>query len=282
VSGIDHEANIAPWVDLAQRQSLILTWWKPASSSNPKLLAEDLKGLISDKTRLVTCTHASNILGSIHDIKAIAEVVHQTPRGMLCVDGVAYAPHRPLDVKGLDVDFYAFSWYKVFGPHISMLYASRRAQEQMKSLGHFFNPHTTLENKIGLAGSSYELAQAIPSVLEYLGPSGSGMWKAIAEQEYQLQRALLSYLSNREDVTVFGETNADSRFRVPTVSFKVDGWTSKELVEAVEKDTKFGFRWGSFYSDRLVREVLGLGVDGVVRVSMVHYNTGEFGFPNRI
>jgi hypothetical protein len=62
---------------------------------------------------LVTCTHASNILGTIHDIKGIAEEVHKVPGALLCVDAVAYAPHRAIDVKDLGVDFYAFSWYKV-------------------------------------------------------------------------------------------------------------------------------------------------------------------------
>jgi selenocysteine lyase/cysteine desulfurase len=65
---------------------------------------------------MVTCTHASNILGTIHDIKAIAEAVHTVPGAMLCVDAVAYAPHRHVDVKALGVDFYAFSWYKVTSP----------------------------------------------------------------------------------------------------------------------------------------------------------------------
>lgn len=72
------------------------------------------------------------------------------PEALLCVDGVAYAPHRPVDVKALGVDFYVLSWYKVYGPHVAMLYGSRRAQEQMRTLGHFFNPRATLENKISL------------------------------------------------------------------------------------------------------------------------------------
>ena len=62
---------------------------------------------------LVTCTHASNVLGTIHDVRNIAEMVHTVPRAKLCVDGVALAPHREVDVKALGVDFYAFSWYKV-------------------------------------------------------------------------------------------------------------------------------------------------------------------------
>lgn len=152
-----------------------------------------------------------------------------------------------------------------------MLYASTQAQEQMRSLGHFFNPHKNLENKLGLSASSYELVAAIPTITAYL----SDKWTGIVEQEQQLQKTLLDYLNSREDVTVHGETNTDSAVRVPTISFTVKGRKSQDLVEAVEKGSKFGFRWGSFYSYRLVAEFLDLGKDGVVRVSMVHYNTGK-------
>jgi selenocysteine lyase/cysteine desulfurase len=101
---------------MAKRSSLAIKWWIPKSKENPKLEASDLEALLSEKTVLVTCTHASNILGTIHDIKAIAQAVHTIPGAMLCVDAVAYAPHRQVDVKALGVDFYSFSWYKVQPP----------------------------------------------------------------------------------------------------------------------------------------------------------------------
>lgn len=113
ISIVDHEANIAPWVGIAVRQNLTVKWWMPRGKLNPKLCTEDLRDLLSERTKLVTCTHASNILGSIHDIKAIGEVIHKNNNALLCVDGVAFAPHRHIDVKELGVDFYAFSWYKV-------------------------------------------------------------------------------------------------------------------------------------------------------------------------
>ncbi|SPQ19310.1 1f052799-645f-40ff-b969-654c72592be9 [Thermothielavioides terrestris] len=276
VSAIDHEANIAPWVDLAERQKLVLKWWKPSfgasnARTNPKLLASDLAALLTDKTRLVTCTHASNILGTIHDIKAIASTVHgRNPKALVCVDAVAYAPHRKIDVKDLGVDLYSFSWYKVYGPHIALLYASPLALSTLHSLGHFFNPHVTLENKLGLAGASYELVHALPAVTAYL----AGKWAGIAAQEQRLQATLLDWLNARGDgVTVWGERSSDPAVRVPTVSFTVQGWSSRELVEAVEAESPFAFRWGAFYSNRLVKDVLGLSDDGVVRVSLVHYNT---------
>jgi selenocysteine lyase/cysteine desulfurase len=279
ISALDHEANIASWVDLARRQDLTVKFWKPeTSSNNPRLTPENLKPLLSSKTRLVSLTHTSNILGTIHDVKSIASTVHASnPSALVVVDAVAYAPHRQIDVKDLGVDAYSFSWYKVYGPHISMLYVSSKAQEQMTSLGHFFNPTKTLENKIGLAGSSYELVAGIPAVVEYLTPlGGKSKWAGIVEQEGMLQKTLLDYLNGREDITVYGETSDDVKLRVPTISFSVKGWKSQELVETVEKDTELGFRFGNFYSVRLVEQVLRLDTkDGVVRISMVHYNTGK-------
>lgn len=119
MSILDHEVNITPWVDLAARQNLVLKWWKPSTETpedrtNPKLRPSDLGDILSDRTRLVTCTHTSNILGTIHNIKAIAKAVHdRCPKALVCVDGVAYVPHGKIDVRDLGVDLYSFSWYKV-------------------------------------------------------------------------------------------------------------------------------------------------------------------------
>ncbi|KAL2070872.1 hypothetical protein VTL71DRAFT_13898 [Oculimacula yallundae] len=277
ISKVDHEANISAWVDLATRQNLTVKWWAPKAGTNPKLEASDLKDLLSEKTVLVTCTHASNILGTIHDIAGIAETVHTIPGALLCVDAVAYAPHRQVDVKALGVDFYCFSWYKVYGPHMAMLYSSPAALKEVKSLGHHFNPSSTLENKLGLAGSCYELTAAIPAVLSYFGDNPAESWAAIEKHEAKLQGTLLEYLNARSDVTIYGEPSADTKKRVSTVSFVVKGRKSKDVVEAVDELTngEMGIRWGTFYSVRLADEILGLQYDGVVRVSMVHYNTLE-------
>ncbi|KAL8753867.1 MAG: hypothetical protein Q9199_004748, partial [Rusavskia elegans] len=277
ISSIDHEANISSWVRLAKIRNLTLKWWTPSSESGDlKLTAENLRPLLSDKTKLVTCTHTSNILGSIHDIRRIADEVHTVQGAMLCVDGVAYAPHREVDVKSLGVDFYSFSWYKVYGPHIAVLYASSSAQASVESLGHYFQtPANTLAIKLGLAAASYELVGTIPSLLSYFGPDASTRkktWAAIAAHEEKLQAILLDFLNGREDVTVYSERSKDRALRVPVVSFSIKGKSSKVVVEKVDGMSDFGIRWGHFYSKRLVEEVLGLGEEGVVRVSMVHYN----------
>ncbi|KAI0390957.1 aminotransferase class-V [Xylariaceae sp. FL0594] len=292
VSAVDHEANIAPWVDLAARGKLVLKWWKPdpvltSKAIDVPLTPSTLAPLLTPRTRLISLTHASNILGTVTDVKAISDLVRAgpSPDALVVVDAVGYAPHRPLDVKELGVDVYAFSWYKVFGPHVAMLYASSRAREAMGSLGHFFKKGVTLEEKIGLAGASYELVSSIPAVTSYLSPSpSSSSWPAMIRHEHALQSILLAYLVSRADVTVYGAAGPEEKKkeRVSTISFRVRGYRSREIVETIEeeesggKKQSFGFRWGAFYSERLVKEILGLGDDGVARVSLAHYNTGEF------
>lgn len=159
-----------------------------------------------------------------------------------------------------------------------MLYASEAGLQATKSLGHFFNPSSSLEHKLGLAGANYELMSSIPAVLNYFGPDPAATWAAIEKHEGELQGTLLGYLNARSDVTVVGEQDADTKKRVSTVSFLVEGWKSQDLVEKVDEvsEGEMGIRWGGFYSVRLAQEVLGLEKDGVVRVSMVHYNTCKF------
>jgi len=108
---------------MSKAQNLVLKWWTPTTDSpNLRLTPENLRPLMSDKTVFVACTHASNVLGTIQDVAAIAQEVHKVRGALLCVDGVALAPHRGVDVGKLGVDFYAFSWYKV--PRSPPLYVS--------------------------------------------------------------------------------------------------------------------------------------------------------------
>ena len=293
ISKIDHEANIASWVQLAEWRGCKIVWWEgeespsptaPTSSSstsstkktNPHLTPTSLAPLLTPKTKLVTATHTSNILGTITDIRALSAYIHANSSALLCVDAVAYAPHRAIDVQLLGADIYCFSWYKLYGPHMASMYVSRSAQEKaLKTIGHFFKPTHTLENKLGLAAANYELTASIPAVSEYLARTP---WEAIAAHEEVLQGVLIEYLNSKPEVyTIYGERVADREKRVPVVSFTVKGRESKGVVDAIEERSDFACRWGSFYSNRLCEEVLGLdAVDGVVRVSLLHYNTGEF------
>lgn len=156
---------------------------------------------------------------------------------------------------------------------MAMLYAQKSAHSKLTTLGHFFKGTSTLDELLGVAGASYELVASIPQVCKYLSRIP---WSTIAAYEESLQKILLDYLrSDPERFQIYGEPTADAAKRVPVISFTVQGWKSKTIVETLEKTSPFGFRFGAFYSNRLVKEVLGLDpADGVVRVSLVHYNTG--------
>jgi len=122
VTNVGHEANVGPWADLEKHGIVVKTW-----SINHETLAlhlADLERLMTERTKLVAITHVSNILGDIEPAAAIADFVHQ--RGaLICVDGVAYAPHRLVNVQAWEVDFYVFSFYKLYGPHHALLYGKR-------------------------------------------------------------------------------------------------------------------------------------------------------------
>jgi hypothetical protein len=164
---------------------------------------------------------------------------------------------------------------------MAQLYASSRVHPHIRSLAHFFKTGNSLDSKLNLASANYELVQSIPEVIKYLGPNPKERWERIADFEEKLQEILLSFLREKEEenrVVVWGERSSHQEVRVPVVSFTVKGMSSKAVVDEVEKRSNFGFRNGHMYSYRLVQDIMRLEdpEDGVVRVSMLHYNTGKF------
>lgn len=130
-------------------------------------------------------------------------------------------------------------------------------------------------DKLELAAASYELTQSIMPLVAYFGQNPKQTWSGIARHEEILQKLLLDYLSSRADIVVRGETSSKAAVRLPTISFTVKGRSSQNVVEAIEARSNVGIRWGHFFSKRLAEKILGLEDDGVVRVSLVHYNTGK-------
>lgn len=165
----------------------------------------------------------------------------------------------------------------MYGPHLAQLYASSRIHDEIQSLAHFFKPTNTLDLKLNLASANYELTQSIPAVVEYFGPNPSKTWAEMAAHEERLQQILLHFLTSDDRISVVGEPSSSQELRVPVLSFTVRGVGSQQLVEAVEGRSAYGFRSGHMYSHRLLKDVCGLAdvEDGVVRVSFLHYNTGE-------
>lgn len=136
---------------MADRLGLTVKWWASSKEDGLKLTAENLKPLLSDKVKFVACTHVSNILGTIHDVKSIADAVHEVG-ALFCVDGVSYAPHRAVDVKAFGVDFYAFSWYKVCRGHQPLFKLLPHRHVLTRTLGLWPSHRRTLRQRIRTKG----------------------------------------------------------------------------------------------------------------------------------
>lgn len=279
VTNFDHEANIGPWRKLARFGIEVDEWRMAPGSHQPDL--EALAAMITPRTRLVAMTHASNIFGTLNPVRAVAELVHD--RGaLLCVDGVAYAPHRAIDVQALGADFYGFSLYKVYGPHHAALYGRYEHLLRAGGINHYFYPEDKVPAKLEPGNPNYELTWGCTAILDYLADLGTRLgatgtprerlvagFDGIAAHEEALSERLLAYLRGRNDCTIHGAREADQALRVPTIAFSLDGRAAREVVEAVDP-YGIGIRHGDFHSRRLVES---LGRDGIIRVSMVHYNT---------
>ncbi|HEY2747978.1 MAG TPA: cysteine desulfurase-like protein [Polyangia bacterium] len=267
VTDVDHESNIGPWRRLAAMRGATIKEWR-ADADTLCLRAEDLAALLTDKTRLVAFTHASNLVGSVHDVAALTHLVHS--RGArVVVDGVAFAPHRPLDVRGWDVDYYVFSVYKTYGPHLACLYGKRALLDALDGVNHYFIADTPYKLQPGHV--PYELAAALPAVVDYLAALD---FDDVAAHERALGACILNFLDGTRGVRVLGEKSA-SPTRLPTISFTVDGAddaAAASIVREVDRH-KIGIKSGDFYARRLVDRLGLTSRGGVVRASLVHYNT---------
>ncbi|KAH9997471.1 putative nonribosomal peptide synthase [Xylariaceae sp. FL0662B] len=273
VSNLCHEASASAWISLAKDLNITIKWWAPPPGDDPCLSLETLKPLLTPKTRIVTCNHVSNVIGTIHPIRQVADMVHSVAGAILIVDGVAWAPHRPVDVKALDVDFYCFSWYKVFGPHIAQLYGRRGVQARMlQNISHFFlNEMPGLDWRLRLGCNTFELEAALVPIARYLKQVG---WDKMIAQEAVLQDTFLAYLKRRPQVfRIFGEKSSDPEKRVSVITFQVLGKSSTDVANRICQRGRFRIVSGNCWAPRPTHDVLKLDEEGLIRVSFVHYNT---------
>ncbi len=286
VTNCDHESNIGPWTRLSALGVIVKTW--KVHPDTLRLELDDLENLLSEKTRILAFTAASNVLGTLNPIVEITQLAHRYG-AQVCVDAVAYAPHRALDVQAWDVDYCVFSAYKVYGPHCSVLFGKREHLLQLTSLNHYFIANDDLPYKLQPGNANFELSWGAAGIVEYCETLATRFfdeparttygqvtqaYEAIANHEEQLAQKFLTFLASQPQVCVIGSESADKTKRVPTISFAVQNKHASEIVEAIDP-FKIGIRWGDFYARKLI-ESLGLSnLGGIVRVSMVHYNTLE-------
>jgi cysteine desulfurase family protein (TIGR01976 family) len=285
VTDMDHEANVATWLAL-EKMGAKFRWWKMRDDGN--LYAEDLVPLLSSKTRLVACTAASNALGSIIDIAAAARLAHEAGAEIF-IDCVHYAPHGPLDVQALDCDYLVCSGYKIFSPHMGFLWGRREALERLPTFREDFIPDEP-PGKIEAGTFIYENVAGMDAAVTYIELLGKSTHRiqapdsrreslvrgmeAVREYEKSLSLELLRVLADC-DATVYGIRDEQRLHeRVPTICFNLKKVPPATVCETMAR-AGIGIRDGHMYSPRLMRR-LGLSQEsGVVRASLVHYNTLE-------
>lgn len=283
VTNQDHEANIGSWRRLAETGLTVREW--SVNSDTGLLDLADLESQLTDRTKLVCVTHASNLAATINPIRAIADLVHA--RGaLLVVDGVSWAPHAAIDVVDLDCDFYLYSTYKTYGPHQGLIYARRSVLEGLQNQAHYFKADTPTA-WLSPAGPDHAGVAASAGMVDYYedlyrhhfgDPGASGLslakriaavYDLVAAHEEALMTPLIDFLHERE-ARLIGSDSSSREVRAPTIAFTTDRAEPTSVVEALSADG-IGIGHGDFYAIRLC-EALGIP-EGVVRMSMVHYNT---------
>ncbi|MCH7551455.1 MAG: cysteine desulfurase-like protein [Proteobacteria bacterium] len=286
VTNLDHEANVGAWRRLAEQGVTVREW--RINPETAELEIEALDGLLGDKTRLVCFSHCSNLLGGINDVQAITRKAHDAG-ALVCVDGVAYAPHRGVDVKALDVDFYLISLYKLFGPHVSLLYGKREHLLRLPGQNHFFIGEDDIPLKLNPGGPNHELTAALVGVADYFDALAAhhldeipntfqgriqAVFGLITDHEQALAMRFADFLASKPNVRWLGPKTGAAAERTPTFSFTVKGRPAAEIPTLLEP-ARIAIGHGHFYAPRLL-EALGIpSTEGVVRASMVHYNTME-------
>lgn len=284
VTDLDHEANIATWLQL-EREGARILWWKMREDKN--LHVEDLAPLLTNKTRLVACTAASHALGSIVDVAAVAALAHAAG-AEVALDCVHYAPHAPIDVQAFDCDYLVCSGYKIFGPHMGFMWGRLQLLNELPTFREDFIPNAA-PGKIEAGTFIFENVAGMAAVIAYLSTLGDnddsappssprsslvrGM-DSIREYEAALSIEMLEVLhSAGAEVHGIGDP-ADVAGRVPTFCFNLPG-IAPALVTQTMADCGIGIRDGHMYAPRLMNR-LGKSLDtGVNRASLVHYNTLE-------
>jgi cysteine desulfurase family protein (TIGR01976 family) len=288
VTDLDHEANIATWLQL-EREGAKIVWWKVRADCNLHL--EDLAPLLNAKTRLVACTAASNALGSLVDVAAVAKLAHAAGAEVV-LDCVHYAPHAVVDVQAFDCDYLVCSGYKIFGPHMGFMWGRLELLYELPTFREDFIPDAP-PYKIEAGTFIYENVAGMAAAVAYLEELGT--WTAdetedtapasrrdsivhamtaIRSYEATLSAEMLGVLK-AAGATVYG-IDDPARFneRVPTLCFNLPNIAPARVTE-VMADRGIGIRDGHMYTPRLMQH-LGIPLEyGVVRASLLHYNTVE-------
>lgn len=275
VTDLDHDANVRPWVTYAEKAGAEVAWAR-LDPTTGELPTSHIVDQITDNTRLVAVTGASNVVGTRPDLPAIAEAAHAV-NALFFVDGVHLTAHAPIDVEQIGADFYACSAYKFLGPHLGIVAASRALWESLHP--DKLAPSTEqVPERFELGTLPYELLAGLAAAVDVLAdlvPGGeTSMTRrdrlvrsmtALAQHEDRLHARLRSALEDLPGITMY----AHARRRTPTEFFTFDGWDSAEVAHRLA-DKQINAPAGSFYAYEPCRS-LGLGSGGAIRAGLAPY-----------
>ena len=247
---LDHDANVAPWLELAHDLGLVVRFADYDLS--------DVEKQLSDRTRVVAFPWASNALGTLVDAARICELAHEAG-ALAWVDAVHYAPHGPIDVAEIRADVLLCSPYKFYGPHLGLAFARRELLDRWRP----YKVRPAPGYETGTA--QHELLAGFVAAVAYIESVGL---EAMVAHERELGERFLAGLP--EGVTLYGRQTMDGR--VPTFAITLDGLTPTEVAARLGEHGIFVWD-GNYYAPEVMKR-LGLQ-DGAVRIGIVHYNTAE-------
>ena len=284
---MDHDANVAPWLIAAEERGVTVRWLEFDPESF-RYRYETLSDLIGPRTRLVACNHASNLLGTINDVRAITHAARAVG-AISVVDGVQSAPHILVDVQALGCDLFACSPYKFFGPHAGVLFVRSEVLETLTPLK--VRPSTNdLPWRFAAGTPSFEAQSGTTGAIEHLAWLGEDFagadpksplrhrlesgWTAATAHEQAMARRFLAGLKSLPGMRLYG-LGGDNELadRVATFSFTLPNRPAREVIERLAARNIFGWA-GSFYAQEAAH-ALGVHPHGVIRLGMAHYTAAE-------
>jgi cysteine desulfurase family protein (TIGR01976 family) len=270
-----------------EKEGAKFLWWKMSDDGN--LHVEDLTPLMSSKTRLLACTVASNALGSVVDVAGAAKIAHEAGAEIF-LDCVHFAPHGQMDVQAFDCDYLVCSGYKIFGPHMGFLWGRRNLLQKLPTFREDFIPDEP-PGKIEAGTFIYENVAGMDAAVCYLESLAkqaqvSGDQRSKDSKRANLARAMKSIRAYEESLSlemlrvlkecgarVYGLGGNDRiHERVPTLCFNLPNIAPAKVTEGLAH-AGIGIRDGHMYAPRLMKRLEVRQDSGVVRASLVHYNT---------
>ena len=303
VTRLDHDANVSPWLQMAEDRGLTVRWAE-IHDDDCTLDIADLASKINEKTKLVAVGYASNAVGTINPVKVITRLAHAAG-ALAYIDAVHYGPHGLIDVAALDCDFLACSTYKFFGPHMGVLYGKR---DHLKRLRPYkVRPNIdAIPNRWEWGTLNHECIAGITACVEYLADLGrhsetcrdgrlgrpssearpsalsrraaiEAAYAAIHEHERALVARMMAGLAKIPRLKIFGITDP-TRFNERCATFAVRDMSGRlsPLDLATELGKRGFFTWdGNYYALNLTEHLDVEKSGGFLRIGLVHYNTED-------